>query len=494
MGYRDLSERFHRPICDFLDHNPSRYKLVGQSRSTFKTSLGTISKNARDALKYPNRRFAIINEVEDRACAWLTTIRGVYESNPIIRTLFSDIVPANPRESPHWSSHAVTLNRDVEVPEPTLAAYGITSSLVGWHHTDWTIDDPVSKKHVEEPSSMEKAIRRVSEITALMVDPSKDRQTFIGTPKAKHDVLNHFRTAYGKDLATYWIPAVQQDQLTFPERITWEVLDEARRTLGEMDYSSEYLLRVRDQATEDFRANDLRTYRFGTDEGIIVPLNADGTDAGVLFTNDLDITMTVDPAMSEKEQDDENAIVVCGTTGDGKVFVLETWHQRTTPDKVVEAIFDLYLKWGPRILGIESVAYQKSLKYWLQSYGERRGVFIPVRDMPRRTKKVIVIRGLQPIAATGRLYLRHEMHTLREQMLDFPDPSVHDDVLDALAMHLSLFQGVLEAKTVERQGQELQQILKRISGYNLAPGRSLLTDDPDDDDERFDFPELMVTR
>jgi predicted phage terminase large subunit-like protein len=490
MGYGDMVERFHRPICDFLDHNPARYKLVQMPRSSFKSSLCTITRNARDALKYPNRTFAILNEVEDRSRAWLVTIRGVYDGNPIIRTLFSDLLPQDGKDSPAWSSKALTLVRDVEVPEPTIAAYGITSSLTGWHHTDWTIDDPISEKAREEPATMQRAIERVSKLTSLMVDPGKDRQTFVGTPWTKHDVIAHFQSSYGRVLSTYAIPAVENDALTFPERLTWEVLEEARRLMGDLQYSAQYLLKPRDVIAEDFTVNDLRYFQFLGDEGRIQLLRADGTPGRTILTHDLDITMTLDPAVSERQSNDRNAIVVVGTTEDGLVIVLDTWAERTTPINVVEALYRMYQRWGPRTVGIEAVAYQKSLKYWVQHVGEQKGLYMGrIRDIPAMGKKEIRIRGLQPLAASGRLYIGHWMSTLREEMLDFPDPSVHDDVLDALSMHLGLFQGVLLSHRREEETDQLKQILRRIDGYGLRADPEGWSGDERPDDE-YDFPTL----
>lgn len=495
MGFTDLKEDFHRPICDFLDHNPARYKLIQQPRSTFKTSLCTVAKNARDALGFPNRRYAILNEIEDRSRAWLLTIRGIYDGNPIIRTLFSDLLPKTEKDSPHWSSSAVTLIRDVDVPEPTLAAYGITSSMTGWHHTDWTIDDPISAKAREEPSTMQKAIDRVSQITALMVDPTQDRQTFVGTPWSKHDVIAYFQQAYGANLARYAIAAVERrngvDVLTFPERLPWEVLEEARRLMGDLQFSAQYLLKPKDVTTEDFLANDLRYFRFDRDEGRVVLLNPDGTEKRTILTHTLDITMTVDLAMSETDTADRNAIVVVGTTEDGQVIVLDTWAERTTPTVVADQIFAMYRKWGPRVVGIEAVAYQKSLKYWLRALGEEKGTYLPIRDIPQHRNKIIRIRGLQPIAATGRLYLGHWMTTLREEMLDFPDPSAHDDVLDALSMHLTLFQGVLHYETAQERQEALDRIVRRITANGLVPERDGLGDGESPDDDYL-FPEMRV--
>lgn len=480
MGYEDLSERFHRPICDWLDHNESRFKLLMLPRSAFKSSVGTISRTARDALRYPNRRFLMLNEVEGRAQEWLLTIRKVYEENALLRALFSDVIPPQGKDAEHWSSEKVTLIRSVNVPTPTIRAAGMTTSLTGDHYTDITVDDPISEKAREEPSTMAKAISRISKMTSFFVDPGQDRYTLVGTPWAKHDVIAFFQKNYGKRLARYFMPAILNDQLTFPERLTWDVLRQAQLDLGDLQYSAQYLLVPRDRDSTDFLPGDIREWVWADrDETVVALLDADRQIIREVTLESLDLTMTVDLAMSESEHADRNAIVVCGTTGDGVVLVLDTWADRKPPDVVMRQIFALYQRWQVRVIGIEAVHYQKALRYFLRAEAEKRGVYLPVRDLPSLGKKVTRIRGLQPIAAAGRLYVHARQQLLRQELLDFPDPSAHDDVLDALSMHLVLFQGVLAEDQRQRDALTTAEIMARIRGYGTAaPGDS----DPDEDD------------
>jgi len=486
MGYEDLVERFHRPVCDFLEHNPSRFKLVMLARSTLKTSLCTIARTAKNALVHPNRRYLMLNEVEGRAQEWLLTIRTVYEENAILRTLYSDVIPKQAKDATHWSSEKLTLNRTVNVATPTIRAAGMTTSLTGDHYTDITVDDPISEKAREEPSTMEKAISRISKMTSFFVEPSIDRYTLVGTPWAKHDVIASFRRNYGRKLATYFMPAVLNDELTLPERLTWEVLQQAQIDLGDLQYSAQYLLVPRDSATSDFLPTDLREWVWADpSETVVALLNADRQIIRECRLEMLDLTMTVDLAIAEHDQADRSAITVCGTTDDGVVIVLDTWAERTSPGGLIDAIFQKYVQWGPRVIGIESVGYQKSLKYFLRAESEQRGLYLPVRDLPALGKKMVRIRGMQPIAASGRLYLHARQQRLRQELLDFPDPSSHDDLADALAMHLALFQGVLAQANVQRDAMTTAEILRKIRGYG-----TITQDEADDldDDRDWDVP------
>jgi hypothetical protein len=96
---------------------------------------------------------------------------------------------------------------------------------------------------------------------------------------------------------------------------------------------------------------------------------------------------------------------------------------------------------------------------------------------------------LQPIMAVNRLYIDATSHLLRSEMADFP-LGEHDDLVDALAMQLQLWQGRMSPEYWERYKGEEQKLLNRIRRGNLslvdAPATSWDLEDTDDDDEPTD--------
>jgi hypothetical protein len=128
------------------------------------------------------------------------------------------------------------------------------------------------------------------------------------------------------------------------------------------------------------------------------------------------------------------------------------------------------------VFGIEGVAYQKAFKYFLKAECERRGVYMSMmelKSLPSKrgtgnNSKFTRIRGLQPVVATGRAYVLPTMHVLRNELADFP-LGEHDDVIDALAMQLQMWRGLLSPERLERYKQSEKRLIARIMQSDGMP-------------------------
>jgi hypothetical protein len=95
------------------------------------------------------------------------------------------------------------------------------------------------------------------------------------------------------------------------------------------------------------------------------------------------------------------------------------------------------------VFGIEGVAYQKAFKWFVKTEASRRGEYLNVVELKALGQgKKIHIRGLQPIMATGRLFVHPTQHILRDEMFSYPNGK-HDDVIDALAMHQQVWRSIM---------------------------------------------------
>lgn len=466
LGYSQMTIKCHGPLCVFHDQHPSRFKLSLYPRGHYKTSVLTIAKNAQRVVKDSNQRILIINEVADNSENFLSAIAEHFEQSPILRTLYSSVIP---KKFKTWSSKELLFNRTWRGPEPTISAMGMTSALTSRHYTHITIDDPISEEAVKSEGVMNDAITRIDKVISLMVNPEQDTFDLTGTRWALHDVYSAFMKKYGDKMARFIRGAIDEaGQPIFPELISLETLAQARRNMGEYAFSCLYMNNPRDIANQDFNVQDLKFWRWTTDESKVVTYDRNGEVEDVWDVRKLDITVSVDLAVSEKVTSDRNAIVTCGITPKGQAIVLDVWAQRCTPLEVIERLFWLKARFQPRVFGIEGVAYQKAFKYFLRAECERRGTYMNIEELkaiPSRrgtgnNSKEMRIRGLQPIAATGRLYVSPQQHTLRNEMADFP-LGEHDDCLDALAHQLTMWRGFLSPERMERYRKSEQRLLQR---------------------------------
>lgn len=482
LQYRDMSDGCHGPLCEFLDRNKARFKLVLMPRGHFKTSVATISRVLQKVCNNPEERILLANETSTNAERFLSAIKSHVLTNRVFRTLYSDIIPKDTKKV-RWNNQEMEFVRKGYYPEPTIDTIGMTGAMTSRHYTHITIDDPISEEAAKSENVMQDVITRVDKIVSLMVKPEVDTFDLIGTRWAFHDVYSHFMKSYGDKLARFIRGAIEDGHPIFPELISVDTLAQARGLMGEYMFSCLYLNNPRNASAQDFNVDDLRFWRWSQDGQSVVLVNRQNEIKDIWALDDLDITTTVDLAPAEKISDDRNAIVTCGVTPDGDAVILETWAKRCTPLEVIEHLFALKTRF-PRLraLGIEGVAYQKAFKYFLKSEAERRGVYMNVIELKAIGRKEQRIKGLQPVVATGHLYIEPTMHLLRNEMSEFP-LGRHDDVLDALAMQLQVWRGVMSAERWEKYKIAETKLMRRIKGYGVR-GDSVDPDDVDFDTEQ----------
>jgi predicted phage terminase large subunit-like protein len=478
LGYRDMTPRCHLPLCLFLDSNPSRFKLVLHPRGTFKTSVGTIGGAIQKIVRSTNNRILIANETSRNAERFAGSVKQHFESNRVLRALYSEIIPKNTRKV-RWNNSELDFNRTWNGPEPTLDTLGMTGAMTSRHYTDLIVDDPISEEAAKSEAVMSDVITRIDKLHSLMVNAEEDNFLLIGTRWALFDVYSFFIKKFSGHLAKFIRSALVDGESIFPERLSVETLAQIRSTMGEYMFSCLYLNNPRDIANQDFNIDDLKFWRWSVDEEDVVLFDREGDVCAVWQLERLDINVSIDLAVSEKVSNDRNAIVVTGTSPAGDVIVLHTWTKRCTPLEVIEELFRIRRRFHPRAFGIEGVAYQKAFKYFLRAECELRGEYmnivelkaIPSKRGTGNNSKEMRIRGLQPIAATGRLYVLPTQHDLRNEMADFP-LGQFDDTLDALAHQLTMWRGLVSPKSVARRMEaEAATIAKIMAEQNSGYGR-----------------------
>jgi predicted phage terminase large subunit-like protein len=142
--------------------------------------------------------------------------------------------------------------------------------------------------------------------------------------------------------------------------------------------------------------------------------------------------LTVDLAISEKESADYTVLMVTGIDALNQIYILEYVRERMNPIETLEMFFKLAKKWNIQRAGIESVAYQRALQWFIEEEMRKRNEYYMIQELKADTDKERRIRGLQPRYALGTVYHKAHMTELEEELLLFPK-SAHDDLSDALA-------------------------------------------------------------
>jgi len=165
----------------------------------------------------------------------------------------------------------------------------------------------------------------------------------------------------------------------------------------------------------------------------------------------------VDPAIGEKEENDETAIVTMGIDYNGIIHELETVHGRWSFNTIVDNCMAVNARHNPEIFAVEYVAFQKALGDMLGSKGISVHALKADHDKVRRAISVTHLFEQDKV--------RVNTHALIKQMIEFPKGS-HDDLCDSLVYTLRLFKQFSEEE-FSKKSDKLRHLKEAKDGASL---------------------------
>jgi predicted phage terminase large subunit-like protein len=212
-----------------------------------------------------------------------------------------------------------------------------------------------------------------------------------------------YRKAYNED-----------GSLFFPEKLSAEVLEEKKRTLGSYIFANQYLNEIIPSDRQTFKKEWFKYYQS--------------------LPKRLHTFIVIDPALSEADTSDSTGVTVVSVDSRKDWYVRAAKKMKLTPTQIVDFCFRIYDQFKPELIGIEEVAYQKALLYFLDEEMRRRNKLLPIKGIkpPTDKSKQMRILSLVPRFEWGHIFLSQGLTDLETELLQFPR-GAHDDVIDALA-------------------------------------------------------------
>lgn len=436
----------HRQMCDFVDKNPDRQKILLIPRGHLKSSLITIGKSLQWIAENPSVRILIANATYSMATAFLTVIKRHLTNNAMYKEIFGNLA-VDPEK---WSENMITLNQAHVVggeKEATVVCYGSGGNLVSQHYDKIILDDVVNEDTVATKEQIEKTIQFYRMCQPLLEKGGE--MIIIGTRWREDDlygwlmekengVVQDFdiflRTAIQNDLWDERKKEFVQGTVLWPEKYNLKDLSEIKRKMGPYSFSSQYLNNPVPPNDADFKRVWFKYYETADIKGM-----------------DMNRYTFVDPAISMEAQADYSAIVTIGVDQYSNIYILDIERERMKPDELINAIFRTYERWHPMSIGVEQVGFQKTLRYSLKKEEEERKRFLNIIELkPDGRNKEQRIRGLQPQYANGKvLHNRDLMYNiyLEDELLRFPRGK-HDDICLAGNTLIKTSRGDIKIKNV----------------------------------------------
>lgn len=275
---------------------------------------------------------------------------------------------------------------------------------------------------------------------------------FIGTPKGR----NHFYELYQmaqKEEDSDWVSfhfTSFDNPLLDPAEI-----EAAKKSMSSFSFRQEYLASFEAAQSDLFKEDWLRYVEkddIPSDGQYYIAVDLAGFE---------DVSKQ---AGNKKKHLDESAIAVVKICEDGwyvDTIVAGRWDIKETANKILDTakIYDV------RLVGIERGMAKNAVLPYMQDLMKRKNYFISVIDLTHGNKKKTdrIVWALQGRFEHGRIRLvRGEWNKqFVDQLLNFPNTQIHDDLIDALAyidqIGITEFGGMFD--------EEEYEVLDPISGY-----------------------------
>jgi predicted phage terminase large subunit-like protein len=141
----------------------------------------------------------------------------------------------------------------------------------------------------------------------------------------------------------------------------------------------------------------------------------------------------VDPASSLSARADFFVIATIAIDADNNKYVVDIFRERLDPAKQPQKIIDIFERYHPKRMKIETVAYQEALRSATRALMLEKNLYIPgletgVKPRNRKSERLL---SLVPAFAKGQFFFRPQDLTAQQEFLSYPRGK-NDDIMDAV--------------------------------------------------------------
>jgi len=393
------------------------------AREHYKSTIITFGLTIQDILNNPEETVGIFSHIRPIAKGFLRQIKREMEANDVLKSLYSEIIWANPRkQAPKWSEDdGIVVKRTGNPPEATVEAWGLVDGMpTSKHFKKLIFDDVVTEKSVTTPDMMKKVTDAWA--LALRLGQKDGTRRLIGT---RYHYADTYKTIMDRRAAIPRIhPATKDGKVEGePVFLTREALAEMRRDMGPYIFGCQMLQDPKADEAQGFLEKWLRYWE---------PKAWQNFNRYIL----------VDPAREKKKTSDYTSMFVIGLGQDQNDYVIDIVRDRLNLTERARHLIRLHREYKPISVGYEHYGMQADIEH-IKYVQEQENYRFPIIELGGITSKVDRIRRLIPIFEQGRFYfpirtmfIDHEKKAhdltrefIEEEFLPFP-VGVHDDMLD----------------------------------------------------------------
>lgn len=337
----------------------------------------------------PNIRILIVSASAMQAQGFLREIKDKITKSPKYRQVFGDLFPedaTSPGEK--WTSNEIIVRRSATHKDPTVTALGAGGPILSKRADIIICDDILSIENTRTAAQREKVREWYNAVLLPVLEPD-GVMINIGTAWNLEDLLHEHIKNPRADVRRRYKAILPDGSSLWPERWSIEKLHELKEEVGSIAFSKSYLNEAISSEDAIFKAPWIdKAKERGKNRTLIYHLDYAHWDLGGMT-----IAMGVDLAISQKDSGDYTAFAVVGELRDGTKIPLHLSQEKLTFAETQKRIYDLYARFRPSVIKVESNAYQAALVRDMQD-----STSLPIQGYATGGEKFDPEVGLQSIA------------------------------------------------------------------------------------------------
>lgn len=427
LGREDMVHPWVFDRCREVQAAPNG-RLDLWARGHQKSSTITVGLTIQDILNDPEITVGIFSHTRPVAKSFLRVIKREFESNELLKTLFPDILWANPvSEAPTWSEDSgIIVKRSGNPPEATVEAWGLVDGQpTGRHFKLRVYDDVVTEASVSTPDQIEKTTKAWE-----MSDNLGSKDGIVRTIGTRYHLFDTYAEILkrGAAIPRVYPATVDGTDTGAPVYLSPEALADIRKKQGQYVFASQQLL------------NPVADKAMGFKEEWLKYAVVDRSNA----MSQLNRYIVVDPASEKRakarKDPDYTSMWVIGVGAPNNFYLLDGIRDRLSLTGRAENLIGLHRKWQPKGVGYEQYGMMADIEHI--KFVQRQQLYeFEITPLGGQVPKNDRIKQLIPVFEAGRFYIPNALlykdHTgaminlikifIEEEYLAFP-VLAHDDM------------------------------------------------------------------
>ena len=431
---RKITPPFHHEVYRDLSDDSVRRVLIAAPRGTAKSTVTTLIYPLwKVAFKRSDEDLfiVIISESQAQSINFLSRIKYHLGHSDKFKEIFGDFGPATAKR---WTNNDIVLANGARI-----IAVGTGQRVRGFIEGDTRpnliiVDDFESELNA---FTMEARAKNRKWITEAVIPSLSDdgKIAMIGTVISEDCFLY-----WAKDSPAWkvlWYSIWDEDEKSiWPERFPKSRIMEIKRefeSVGNLNgFYQEYMNIAQSPDNAPFKPEwmQLHHYDFERINGQNCLVREVGDERKV---KPVEIYSGVDPASSLAATADFFVIATIAVDSDNNKYVVDLFRNRISPAEQPGKIIEIYKKFRPKRMNIETTGYQEALRTAVRELMMEDNLYIPglERGVKPRTRKSERLLSLVPMFAKKSFYWRPEDLVGQQEFLSYPRGK-HDDVMDSI--------------------------------------------------------------